>query len=348
MKAERNPYKINNREHENISNSTVSLAKVLRQLKTQGTGSKTSSTSTFQSEKLSKLRSLYENLESGRLSSQKFTEKVQEDCGIKPTEQFYKTLENPNRNYTKLLRSLGETPKAKQDDYYSNPKTQRILSSTSLTTLGSQKLEAKHSSEVVPALKVDWDSLTQRIKAYSKGNLSKDGFCEYLTENNIPISSELEKNIREHESCNSVPFQKIGKSIYNSLYESEQTSRLAGSPHKKDPSTFTFLNGQKVQSNPVHKEKMKEELLKKELDQVATGQHLVHRRKAQPSFKDNGEITAWSSQEVNLPKPKKKQDHLKHSNIFSWNSEQLETPNSRKARITQRAALDSGNIINWG
>ena len=57
----------------------------------------------------------------------------------------------------------------------------------------------------------------------------------YLREKNIPINTELERNLREHEETKSVPFFKIGKCIYTAISEEDKTNSLTGSPNKKNP-----------------------------------------------------------------------------------------------------------------
>ena len=107
MNAEANPSKINNQINENISSSTVSLGKLIKQQinesKADGRSStKTSKNGDFKS--LEKFKELYAKLESGALNNDKFKAEVTET--IKVTPQFDKILNDPHRSYKELVKTL--------------------------------------------------------------------------------------------------------------------------------------------------------------------------------------------------------------------------------------------------
>lgn len=295
MKAEPDPLKINNQYNDRISGSSLTLGKLIKSLKTDSNVSSRSSTTSIGAEQLQKFKDLYQSFESGQLSKDKFTQSIRDDPNFKYNDKFAKVLENPHRSYTEVLNTI-RAPQASSEPtgYFQTAKTQSFINSRSLSTIGSQRLTRPKVENFESAIKdVNYDELTDKIKLYSSGGLERNEFMGYLNEKNIPISQELERNVREHETTKSVPYHKIGRCIYNILNQSESTTKLTGNPNQKDPNSFRFLNNPNLgRGDPVSKEKMKEELLLKELDKVGTGAYLTHRGKAKPSFIDNGDLTS--------------------------------------------------------
>ncbi|CAG9324311.1 unnamed protein product [Blepharisma stoltei] len=348
MKAEPNPNKINNQFNDRVSSSNLTLGRLLKQLKAESTTSSRSSTTSLCGDQLLKFRELYQNLESGSLTKDKFSQAIREDPQFKPNNKFDKVLENPHRTYTELLNTVRAPQETTQSGFFDNPRCQRFLSSSSLTTLGSQRLTKPKIENPESSIRdVNYDELSDKIKLYSCGGMDRSEFMNYLSEKHIPITLELERDIREHETTKSVGYQRIGRCIFNSLNQDEATTRLAGNPNQKDPNTFRYLsNPNVVQGTPVTKEKMKEELLQKEYDKVGTGMYVTHKGKAKPTYQDNGELTVWNP-EKKVQTEVKELDHLKSSDFFTWQGDVEDNSVSRKAKIDHVAAQNSGNFIGW-
>lgn len=338
MNADPNPGKINNQLNENISSTSVSLGKLINQLKNQSktdgqsTSSKTSNSS--DPKKLSKFKDLYSKLESGQVTSEAFRSQVLEEMKITP--QFDKVLHDPHRSYKELVKTLDISRKPVSAEYFDSRKQGTVISSTALTTVKTQ-----------PKLKVNMDELNGKIKDYAQGFTSRSDFLGYLQEKNIPVSNDLEKHIREHEETKSVPFYNFGKSIYTSLSESDNVGTLIGSPNKKNPNSYRFVHKANMgKGNPETKEKMKEENLKRELDKLGGGVYLTHKKKLEPKVVHNGELTVWDPNCAEMQKSKTL-SHLQHHDIFGWNGNDEAAAVSRKAAIVQKASMNSGDIIKW-
>lgn len=338
MNADPNPGKINNQINENISTTSVTLGRLINQLKNQSkTDGKSTSSKTSNSldpNKLQKFKDLYAKLESGQVTSDKFRSQIVEE--MKVTPQFDKILNDPHRSYKELVKTLEITRKPGSAEYYDSRKQGTVISSTALTTVKTE-----------PKLKVDMTELNGKIKDYAQGFTSRSDFLEYLQEKKIPVSSDLEKNIREHEETKSVPFYNFGKCIYTALSEPDNVTSLTGSPGKKNPNSYRFVYKPNMgKGDAVSKEKMKEENLKRELDKLGNGVYLTHKKKMEPKIVDNGELTIWDPENSDLRRTKTL-SHLQHHDIFGWNSQQDGAPVSRKAPIVQKAAMNSGDIIRW-
>jgi hypothetical protein len=337
MNAEPNPGKINNQLNNNISSSTVTLTGLLRQLKNQSyaDGTSSSKSSRTANDKLQRFKDLYHKLESGELSADRFRAQVTES--LKVTPQFEKALNDPHRSYKDLVNTLDIGKKPGSTELYDAKKAPTVISSTALTTVNPPS-----------AKKIDVEDLNNKITAYAQGFSSRSDFLNYLSEKKVPINGELEKHIREHEETKSVPFHKISKCVLSAISEEEKTSSFIGSPNKKNPNSYRFVNKQNFgKGDAATKEKMKEENLKKELDKLGNGVYLTHKRKMEPKVVNNGELTSWDPDWSNDLKKSKTMSHLQHHDIFSWRSGEEEAPVVRKANIVQKAALNSGDIIKW-
>ena len=338
MNAEANPSKINNQINENISSSTVSLGKLIKQQinesKADGRSStKTSKNGDFKS--LEKFKELYAKLESGALNNDKFKAEVTET--IKVTPQFDKILNDPHRSYKELVKTLEVSKKRVDSDLYDTKQGRTVISSTALTTVN---LKSKND--------INLSDLNNHIKSFAQGFTSKNDFVAYLQKKNVPVTMELERNIREHEETKSVPYFKLGKCIYTAIGESNKSESLADSPNKKNPNSYRFVNRPNLgKGDPVTKEKMKVETLRKELDKLGNGVYLTHKRRQEPKIVDNGELTVWEPDYSSEKKLGKTLTHLEHHDIFAWNNAQDDKIVNRKAQIVQRAAMSSGDIIRW-
>lgn len=339
MKAEAHPGKINNQLNENICSSTVTMTSLLKQLKNQSRndGQSTSSkTSKFSDQtNLQNFRDLYNRLESGEISKDAFKAKVAETTPI--NAQFEKTLNDPHRSYKELVKTLETKKKNVNGDLYDTKKSPTVISSTALTTV---KVPTKSN--------LNTEDLNEKIKSYSQGFTSRSDFISYLQEKKVPVTDELQKNIRLHEETKSVPFHKFGQCIYSSLNESENVTSFIGSPNKKNPNSYRFVNRPNLgKGDALTKEKMKEETIKKEYDKLGNGVYLTHKRKIQTKITDNGELTLWEPDYSTDLRKTKTMAHLQHHDIFSWDGSEKREPVVRKAAIVQKAALNSGDIIKW-
>ena len=182
MNAEPNPAKINNQLNENISSSTVTLGKLIKQSKAQGKGdglstsSKTSKTQDNSS--LLKFKDLYSQLESGKLTVDKFRSQVTEE--LKVTPQFERVLNDPHRSYRELVKTLEISKKTVNSDLVNTKKSSTIISSTALTTV---KVPQKSN--------VNMEELNEKITNYAQGFTNRSDFVAYLNEKNIPVTSDL-------------------------------------------------------------------------------------------------------------------------------------------------------------
>ena len=339
MNAEANPSKINNQMNENISSSSITLGGLLKQLKNQGNNDGKSSTSrtskNLDSKKLQRFRELYSNLESGTLTSEKFKTQVLEE--MKVSSQFDKILNDPHRSYKEIVKTLEIAKTNNSSELFDAKQGKTVISSTALTTVPSAS-----------RTDINMKELNNQIKAYSQGFSNKSDFLGYLREKNIPINTELERNLREHEETKSVPFFKIGKCIYTAISEEDKTNSLTGSPNKKNPNSYRFVNKQNFGKGSAEtKEKMKQETLKKELDKLGNGVYITHKRKMDPKVVDNGELTTWEPDYSGESRNSKTLSHLQHQDIFGWNNASDDAAVVRKGQIVQRAALNSGDIIKW-
>jgi hypothetical protein len=338
MNAEANPYKINNQINQNISSSTVTLGRLLKQLKNQSKGDGQSSSSklstNIDSNKLQKFKDLYSKLEAGELTNEKFKNEVTEEIKVSP--QFDRILNDPHRSYREIVKTLDISKKKGDSELYDTKKTGTVISSTALTTVNVPSKSA-----------INLEELNSKIKSYAQGFSQKSDFLAYLQEKKVPITTELERNIREHEETKSVPFYKLGKCVYTSISENDKTNSLIGSPNKKNPNSFRFVNRPNLgKGDPVTKEKMKEECLQKELDKLGNGVYFTHKKRMEPKIVNNGELTVWEP-DYSESKSSKTLSHLQHHDIFGWDNIKDDTTVVRKAKITQRAAMTSGDIIKW-
>lgn len=339
MNAEANPSKINNQVNGSISSSNITLGGLLKQLKNQTKGSSASSTSksskNLDTKKLERFQELYSGLESGKLTNDKFKTQVMQE--MKVSSQFEKTLNDPQRSYKEMVKTLDLSKKPANCDLFDAKQGKTVISSTALTTVPS---DSKKS--------IDTKELNGQIKAYSQGFSNSSDFLSYLRGKNILISMELERNIREHEDTKSVPFHKLGKCVYSALSESDNVSSLIGSPNKKNPNSYRFVNKPNLgKGNVQSKEKMKEEALQKELDKLGSGVYLTHRKKNAPKIISNGDLTSWEPDYSNEAKMSKTLSHLNHQDIFAWGRSNDDSAVVRKAQVPQRAAMNSGDIIRW-
>ena len=341
MNAEANPSKINNQLNGNVSASPITLGGLLKQqLKSQGRGSTASSTSkttaNAETKRLQRFQELYSSLESGALTTDKFKSQVLEE--IKVTPQFEKMLSDPHRSYKEMVKTLDLSKKATNYDLFDAKQGKTAISSTALTTVSSQTKKDG----------VDLKELNTHIKAYAQGFSNSSDFLGYLREKNVPVSMELERNIREHEETKSVPFHKLGKCVYTAISEGDNTASLIGSPNKKNPNSYRFVNKPNLAKGDARtKEKMKEEAMQKELDKIGSGVYITHKKKMEPKIANNGELTTWEPDFGNENRANKTLSHLQHQDIFSWSNTCEGSAAVRKAPIVQRAALNSGDIIRW-
>lgn len=339
MKAEAHPGKINNQLNENICSSAVTMTSLLKQLKNQSRGdsqSSSSKTSKMSDQaSLHQFRDLYNKLESGELTKDAFKAQVSESIPI--NSQFEKSLNDPHRSYKELVKTLETKKKPMNSDLYDAKKSSTVISSTALTTV------------TVPSnSKLNTEDLNDKIKSYSQGFTSRSDFLSYLQEKKVPITDELQKNVRLHEETKSVPFHKFGQCIYSSLNESENVTSFIGSPNKKNPNSYRFVNKPNLaKGDAVSKEKMNQENLKKELDKLGNGVYLTHKRKVNAKIVDNGELTLWEPDYATDLRRNKTMAHLQHHDIFSWGGGEQREQVVRKANIVQKAALNSGDIIKW-
>ena len=338
MNAEAHPGKINNQQNENISSSAVTLTGLLRkqnQVRPDGISSSSKSSKAVDPAKLQQFKDLYHKLESGELSSEAFKAQVKESMPV--TKQFEKTLNDPHRSYRDLVQTLEISKKRPNGELFDAKKSPTVISSTALTTV---KVPSKS--------KVNSEELNSKIKLYAQGFTNRSDFLAYLRENNVPVTQELEKNVRLHEETKSVPFHKFGQCIYSSLSESDNVTSFIGSPNKKNPNSYRFVNKPNLaQGDAASKEKMKEENLKRELDKLGNGVYLTHKKKIAANVVDNGELTTWVPDYSADLKRSKTMAHLQHQDIFGWRGGDDSVPVVRKAAIVQKAALNSGDIIKW-
>lgn len=225
MKAEPNPSKvtsrqINNQFNDKVNSTHESLAKVLRRLKSDTNLGRSSTASSIIPEKLERLRDVYNHYDTGLISKQQFQSSLRDDFQIPVTEDLDKVLSAGDRSYKKLLTKIGISGRSSASgDFFINPRPQTVRNSCDLTTIASARLQKeKIEAPDMPSIDVDYDNLSKTIQSYSTGQISSGEFREFLYQNNIPITSNLDKHMRIQDETRSVPFHTIGKDVYTALW----------------------------------------------------------------------------------------------------------------------------------
>ena len=107
MEAERNPVKVQNQAVGSVSQTTPSLGRVLRSLKSESTPSSRSSVPSTQvdaSESTQAFKSLYQQFDRGQVTRQTFETRLSEDLGIQVSPALRKVLDDPSRDYHKVAQ----------------------------------------------------------------------------------------------------------------------------------------------------------------------------------------------------------------------------------------------------
>mmetsp|Transcript_549 Transcript_549/g.735 ORF Transcript_549/g.735 Transcript_549/m.735 type:complete len:339 (+) Transcript_549:1011-2027(+) len=336
MEAKKDTLKITNVPREGVMASQTSLGKLLKQLKFEGSTASSQSSSSLGEHK-AKFQSLFSAFESGTLSRQDFAASLQAKLSIAVDPKVERLINSQDCSYSKLVTELGLTAKhgPKRTDYYTNGKVGSVRNSQELTTLAYEEKD-----------KVQSEELSLRIKQYSKGEMSKNEFVNYLNAHEVPVTPEIERKIREHETTQSVNYHSLGRSIFKAMTE---TPRLIGKPNEKDPTQYAFLNASvPPKTSAETREKMREEALRQELDKLDNGVFSGHKRKLKPPVEDSAALTEWRPEEGAVSVEVNQEKQQKHADIFTWSSSSEAIPVSRKLKLEARAACDSGNILSWG
>ena len=355
MEAVRNPVKVQNQAVGSVSQTTPSLGKVLRRLKTDTTPSTRSEVSPRQvdkSESAQAFKSLYQQYDRGLLTRQTFETKLGEDLGMQATPALRKVLDDPGRDYhmvaqVRCRQSLGVTLKSEDRDFelYDNPKAPRVRNSTELTTFAGRpppNSTAKKSPNT--------EELSNNVRLFAQGALTQNQFRSYLELHSIPINAELNRYMRLHAETQSVPYNTLSRVLLNSLSMEDRTNKLSGDPQYKDPNSYRCLNNNtRPTGTPASREQMKDELLKQELDKLG-GIYMDHKRRIQPKAQDHEDLTVWKPEaEERTRAVKGYHRELEHHDIFGGEKvpqHEVEAPVSRTARLQGTAG--NGNIITWG
>lgn len=225
MKAEPNPSKvtsrqINNQFNDRINSTHETLAKVLRRLKSDTNLGRSSTASSIVPEKLERLKDVYNHYDTGLISKQQFQSSLRDDFQIPVTEDLDKVLSAGDRSYKKLLTKIGISGRSSASgDFFISPRLQSVRNSCDLTTVASARLhKEKIEAPDMPSIDVDYDNLSKTIRNYSNGQISSGDFREFLHQNNIPITSNLDRHMRIQDETRSVPFHTIGKDVYTALW----------------------------------------------------------------------------------------------------------------------------------
>ncbi|CAG9313811.1 unnamed protein product [Blepharisma stoltei] len=284
------------------------LGSVLRKLKQEAPSSVHSSCSSsiasskaLREETYEQLHDLYTLFDAGRISRSQYVEDLKEDFSVNITPAFNKVLDDNNRSYHSVLKSLGYSSRKiipNNIDYYNNPHVGKTFRSTDLTTV--------HETNTTPFQQ----ELYGKIGRYVNGEVTKDEFGTFLREKGVPITDEVQRVMRESEVKNGASYQRLGKAISNAL-RSQSASANLNHPLNQPPSINPTTKGVRRRAN--------KELLKQELDTVVTGVVLNHRKKVEPQVKNNGNPLTWESppEEKNIARIKHSQQ-LSHTDIFTW------------------------------
>lgn len=333
MEAERNPVKVQNQSQAGAPQTSMSLGRMLRSLKSDPSdprGSPEHARNTF--------KSLYQQYDRGVLNRQSFETRLSEDLGIQMNPELRKVLDDPGRDYHSVAQvrnrqNLGVSLKTQERgcELYDNPKGPKVRSSTELTTMGGKRLSVPGNGSQ-PS--INTEELSSQIRLYAQGRMRENDFRSYLAAHSVPVSAEMNRYIKLHAETQSVPYNTLGRVILSSVGNSE--SELAGN------SQYRALNsGPQSIGTAETREQMKSELLRQELDRVGST-HLDHKRRVQPSFKDTEELTAWKPETAPARVSLHSNPQLQHHDIFA-SSDPL--PPTRPARA--RPGPSNGNIISW-
>jgi hypothetical protein len=270
------PTQVTNIPREGVSSTQTSLGRLLKQLKAESSTASSQSSSS-RGDLKTKFQQLFSAYESGALSRKDFAASLQTKLSITVDPKVERLIDSQEHTYSQLVSELGLTGRdgVKGADYYSSPQVGSVRNSYDLTTLAARSLSDNKS--------LNSGELTQRIKQYSQGALSKNEFISYLNAHEVPLTPDIERKIREHETTQSVNFHTLGRSIFKALTD---TPRLSGSPTEKDPTPMSFLNTPTIlKTSAETKEQMRQEALLQELDMLGTGVYSGHKRKVEPPAK---------------------------------------------------------------
>ena len=336
MKAQADPTKINNKPASASHNGRASVATVMKQAH-KGPGSAASSSSSALASSLDhpKIRELYSDFETGKLTAAKFRQVLGTEMGIRVNPQFERVLGDPTRNYHKVIKTF-EVPQktATSPEYFTSAQSQKVISSTSLTTLAG-----------APRTRAEIDEVRSLAQSYATGSISANQFQASLTEKGIPISNELQRQLNQHEMTKSVSYQSLAKTILGSA----SPQKFSAKPEQVNPTVYKPIPSvSKVQTDAVSKHKSKVEMVNREYDKIGNGVYATHKKRAEPQIKDNGELWTWDADAKLEPARNKNQVHLEHHDIFHWQRRDItDSKVTRKFPATQRAAQNSGNIVTW-
>ena len=107
MEAVRNPVKVQNQPVGSVSQTSPSLGRVLRSLKSESIPSSRSTvplTQVDSSESTQAFKSLYQQFDRGLLNRQTFETRLSEDLGIQVNPTLRKVLDDPSRDYHKVAQ----------------------------------------------------------------------------------------------------------------------------------------------------------------------------------------------------------------------------------------------------
>lgn len=88
------------------------------------------------------LHDLYTLYDTGRISRGQYSEQLQEDFAVNLTPAFNRVLDDSNRSYHSVLKSLGLSSRKvipSNSEYYPNPHVGKTFRSTDLTTVYDNK-----------------------------------------------------------------------------------------------------------------------------------------------------------------------------------------------------------------
>jgi hypothetical protein len=155
----------------------------------------------------------YRDFECGGLSRKQFEDKLQRDYSITLTSDFHKVMSDDRRSYLSLLKSLHISTRRLAEpvvNYYESPQNGKVRTSTELTT-------ATTKGRLPSNRQVTVERLSSCTKDFLDGKISSSGYLDTLRANNVPLTPQIQRSIREHETSQSVQFRSLGQAVLTAI-----------------------------------------------------------------------------------------------------------------------------------